>query len=224
MKSVFLRLSVLVWLFSMVSLGGVESPVGMGSPEQFLSDFLSEEGSVVPKKAGIGSHFKINDLVVDFVDDRDTNQVLKIFYDDWYWLVREPLNQVNDPVFMIEHRSPSRGWPKEHNGTLDINVIRQDDQVAGFVFYFKVSAYLGRVSFLAVAPAFRRRGYGRMLLEHAIKKMFNAGCKKVSLFTLQKNPARRIYERVGFKERWHDQQDDAIFYYELVCQNFSSTF
>jgi HAD superfamily hydrolase (TIGR01509 family) len=53
---------------------------------------------------------------------------------------------------------------------------------------------------LAVAPGHRRRGLGRDLLEFALRQAEAAGHREVSLSVEPDNPARRLYERLGFEK------------------------
>jgi HAD superfamily hydrolase (TIGR01509 family) len=52
---------------------------------------------------------------------------------------------------------------------------------------------------LAVAPEHRRRGLGRDLLEHALRRAKEAGHREVSLSVEPDNRALRLYERLGFE-------------------------
>jgi GNAT superfamily N-acetyltransferase len=51
---------------------------------------------------------------------------------------------------------------------------------------------------LAVIPEYRGRGVGRQLLAAVEAKARQLGCCKVTLEVLENNPARQIYEAVGF--------------------------
>jgi ribosomal protein S18 acetylase RimI-like enzyme len=52
---------------------------------------------------------------------------------------------------------------------------------------------------LAVAPAWRRRGVGTLLLAAAVEQARKRGCPAVSLSVQPDNPARVLYERIGFR-------------------------
>jgi HAD superfamily hydrolase (TIGR01509 family) len=52
---------------------------------------------------------------------------------------------------------------------------------------------------LAVAPEHRRRGLGRDLLDYALRQAAAAGYRELSLSVQPDNPARLLYERVGFR-------------------------
>ena len=54
---------------------------------------------------------------------------------------------------------------------------------------------------LAVHPARRRSGLGRMLLEHVLRWGQSRGARKAQLEVRRENrPARRLYRRLGFHE------------------------
>ncbi|MDQ5822537.1 MAG: GNAT family N-acetyltransferase [Actinomycetota bacterium] len=53
---------------------------------------------------------------------------------------------------------------------------------------------------IAVVPGRRGRGYGDELLAALLDRARKAGYERVSLSVAQDNPARKLYERHGFKE------------------------
>jgi len=55
------------------------------------------------------------------------------------------------------------------------------------------------ISELHVAPAWRSRGLGEVLLRHAEREARAGGFATMGLTTLTTNPARRLYERFGFR-------------------------
>ncbi len=57
----------------------------------------------------------------------------------------------------------------------------------------------GWVNYLAVAPAFRGRGYGRALMQHVETALERRGCPKLSLLVRGSNPdAIAFYHRLGY--------------------------
>lgn len=59
----------------------------------------------------------------------------------------------------------------------------------------------GWVNYLAVAPAFRGRGYGRALMQHVEAALERRGCPKISLLVRQSNhDAMEFYRRLGYVE------------------------
>lgn len=71
-------------------------------------------------------------------------------------------------------------------------ILRLADYEAGTV----------RMGFIVVDPKMRGRGYGRQMMEQALKYVFQVlGMRKVSLGVFENNPkAKECYESVGFKE------------------------
>ena len=55
------------------------------------------------------------------------------------------------------------------------------------------------ISEMDVDPAFRNRGIGSAMLDHAEEEAHNSGTRVMSLTTNTANPARRLYERHGFR-------------------------
>jgi len=51
---------------------------------------------------------------------------------------------------------------------------------------------------LAVIPEYRGRGVGRKLLTAVEEKARSLGCTKVTLEVLEANPARKLYESMGY--------------------------
>lgn len=60
------------------------------------------------------------------------------------------------------------------------------------------AARLAHVSAVYVVPSHRRSGLGTRLLEHLLAWGREAGCERCSLNALVGNPARALYERLGF--------------------------
>ena len=154
--------------------------------------------------------------VVDFVYERDVQAVLKIFHDNWYWLFPGP---DYSPEYILKHRSPGQEPSRAaHRGKLNIKVMRENNEVTGFTTYYKENFYIGRLQFVAVSSAFRKRGYGRLLTEYAIRQLFSMDCRKVVLQTRTNNhKAMRIYERLGFKET---SRDDEFISYAISRKDF----
>jgi len=149
--------------------------------------------------------------IVDFVYERDAQAVLKIFHADWDWLFPGPDYY---PDYILKNRSPGEEPARvAYRGKLKIKVLRENGEIAGFTTYYKENFYTGRIQFVAVSSTFRKKGYGRLLTEYAIRQLFSMGCRKVILLTRIKNHrARRLYERIGFKETSRDDEGGFINY------------
>ena len=61
---------------------------------------------------------------------------------------------------------------------------------------------------IGVAAEVRGRGVGRALLEELLATARRAGYAQVSLSVDRRNPARRLYERVGFRDAGRSAPDD----------------
>lgn len=84
------------------------------------------------------------------------------------------------------------------NGGFVFSLV-QDDQVAGACALFKESDERFQLARMAVNPAFRGKGFGRALMEHAISQAKLNGAK--SLYLLSNTvltPAISLYESFGF--------------------------
>jgi ribosomal protein S18 acetylase RimI-like enzyme len=155
--------------------------------------------------------------IVDFDAERDTQALLKIFNDNWYWLFPGP---DYSPEYILKYHSPGQApYYAQYFGKLHIKVLRDHDKAAGFTTYYQTNFYEGEIQFIAVDKEFRRKGYGRKLTEYAIRELLKMGVKKVLLTTrLDNAPARHTYEKVGFKEVEHDE--DGFIYYAIVPEDF----
>ena len=72
-----------------------------------------------------------------------------------------------------------------------------DGELAGFSL-FRTVADEAELLLLAVAPDQRRRGIGRMLLDHFIDHARDAGVSRVHLEVREGNPAVIMYRQAGF--------------------------
>lgn len=72
-----------------------------------------------------------------------------------------------------------------------------DDRLAGFSLYRTITDE-AELLLLAVAPAFRRRGVGRMLLDKFLDDAREAGASQVHLEVREGNPAVVMYRTAGF--------------------------
>lgn len=53
---------------------------------------------------------------------------------------------------------------------------------------------------IAVAPAYQGKGYGKQLLNALIQQLQKQGIKQLWLEVRESNPARHLYEAIGFNE------------------------
>jgi len=133
--------------------------------------------------------------VYEFDPDRDTASIMRNFKEDWYWLIAEGVQF--DVPYMLQTRSPNKN--PEYYGKLYIKVIRDMWQTAAFATYYKQTPEVGWIQFISVNRRFQGKGYGKKLVDYAVKDLFKMGCKEVKLVTRINNLwAQRIYDRYGF--------------------------
>lgn len=145
-------------------------------------------------------------------DERDIQDVEKLFADDLYWLTTR---QSYDVRAMLTRRTSEYTNPDVHNN-MWIYIMRdkKTDQLIGFTSFFKLSFYKGQILFVSVSKDFRGKGYGKKLTQFDLDTMKQMGMIKATLFTRLDNlPARALYENLGFKES--PRRDDVGLYYDI---------
>ena len=145
-----------------------------------------------------------------FNPTRDTQEMMDIFHQDWYWLLA---SEESSPAFMIKHRTYDAN--PAHFGSMHIKVLRENDngRLAGFATYYMETRTKGRLLFLAVGRDFRGKGYGKTLALHAMEELFKLGADHVVLWTRVSNlPAQRIYREIGFGEMF---EENGYLYFEF---------
>jgi len=80
-------------------------------------------------------------------------------------------------------------------------IYRVEDRIVGYcLLEYRVVDSTLVLRQIYVAPSFRGKGYGSILLRSVIDFMYIVGGKRVFLEVLKNNiPARRVYEKFGFK-------------------------
>lgn len=147
--------------------------------------------------------------IYSFDEDRDTPFILDIFKNDWHWLVSEYSTDFS-PEYMLHYHASSKA--PEHVGNLIIKVLYIGNDFVGFTAYHKEKFYQCKVLFLAVRSEFRSKGYGKLLLKHAIDDLCSQGCTKIWLVTRTTNyPAMKVYRDSGFVET---SRDNGFVYFE----------
>lgn len=147
-------------------------------------------------------------FIYTFNQKRDTQPILEIFKQNWNWLVS---SDDYDPAFTLKYLAPNNN--RRYLGKLNINVLRQGNDLIGFVAYYMKSQDLGFLLFLAVDNRFRRQKYGELLLRYGLQQLTHLGAKKIRLVTRITNiPAQTLYKRVGFYE--FSREPEGFIYFE----------
>jgi ribosomal protein S18 acetylase RimI-like enzyme len=127
----------------------------------------------------------------------------RAFLVDLYGSVREPeLARVDwdgatkrafvEQQFAAQDHHYRSNYP---GATLD--VVEVDGERAGRLYVHRGPSDI-RIMDIAVAPAYRGRGIGTRLIEALIEEAEASG-RKLSIHVEMENPARRLYERLGFE-------------------------
>jgi ribosomal protein S18 acetylase RimI-like enzyme len=144
--------------------------------------------------------------IYTFDQERDTQQILAIFQQEWHWLVT---SKDYSPEFTLKYLAPTRN--PAYLGKLNINVLRQGNDLIGFVAYYLKSPELGQLLFLAINKDYRRKGYGERLLRHGLSKLEQMGAQKIRILTRTTNPAYFLYRKVGFRDYSRDEADGIVY-------------
>jgi GNAT superfamily N-acetyltransferase len=109
-------------------------------------------------------------------------------------------------------------------GKTAVTVARAGERLAGA--YYLVPNFTGRAAHIAnagymVHPDLRGQGIGRALVEHSFEEAGRLGFDAI-MFNLvfESNPARRLYERLGFEAVGRVPQavpgEDAVIYWRRI--------
>ena len=98
----------------------------------------------------------------------------------------------------VEHQFAAQdAHYREHYPGATLDVIEVDGEPAGRLYVHRGPSDV-RIMDIALAPAFRGRGIGTGLLRALIAEAEESG-RKLSIHVEVNNPARRLYERLGFR-------------------------
>lgn len=149
--------------------------------------------------------------IFNYQKDRDHDAIINLFERERFWLTVSDY----DPVFMLKYMAPYKDFA--HKDTMHIWVAREGDQFVGFTacYFYLDKPGVGRILFLATEPAFRGKGYGKKLVQHALTEFKKMGAWKVEILTRNSNyPAQKVYTGLGFVEKSRDQGDRGHVYYD----------
>ncbi len=111
-----------------------------------------------------------------------------------------------EEVSQLEKLCFSDPWCKEnfreeveHRFTIPL-VTKIDNKIVGYICLWNVDFQL-EIANIAVAPEFRRRGIGKIMMERVISEAKEKGCESVILSVRESNlPALKLYGEFGFIE------------------------
>ncbi len=129
-----------------------------------------------------------------------------------------------DDIMVIENASYSAPWSRESieaelrpkQGIKPYFCVEMDGHFAGYIgaHYFAEEAHIVTV---AVAPRFRGKGLGELLVLALLHKVFALGANFAILeYRVSNTPAENLYRKIGFapisirKRYYYDNNEDAV--------------
>ncbi len=125
------------------------------------------------------------------------------FLVDLYASVREPelapvpWDDATKRAFVEQQFAAQDAHYREHYDGAALDVVEVDGEPAGRLYVHRGPSDI-RIMDIALAPAFRGRGIGSGLLSTLADEARASG-RRLSIHVEQDNPARRLYERLGFE-------------------------
>src|SRR6185295_771228 len=138
-------------------------------------------------------------------------------------MIFRPMLEIDlEQVVEIEKASMPSPWSKElfeeelRREAAHYFVVEEGGQVAGYMGYWEAPQEAHIIN-LAVAPRFRKRGFGRQMVEACLNYAQKRGAGLATLEVRESNEeARKLYEKCGFlfvairKKYYSDNQEDAV--------------
>jgi ribosomal protein S18 acetylase RimI-like enzyme len=125
------------------------------------------------------------------------------FLVDLYGSVREPelahvpWDEATKRAFVEQQFAAQDAHYREHYPGATLDVVVVDGEPAGRLYVHRGPSDI-RIMEIALAPAYRGRGIGTQLLRALLAEAQESG-RKLSIHVEINNPARRLYERLGFR-------------------------
>lgn len=114
-------------------------------------------------------------------------------------LAQVPWTDEQKAAFVLQQFTAQHAWWTEHYPEATFDLVLHDGEPVGRLYVEAWTTEL-RIIDIALLPEWRGRGLGTALLERVFARGDAAG-KAVSIHVEQYNPARRLYERLGFEYR-----------------------
>ncbi len=127
-------------------------------------------------------------------------------------------------VFRIDRESSALYWPEssyhfeteQNRASRPWTALSQQGEIMGFLILWLIEDELHVANF-AVAPAFRRRGIGWLLMDNGLNQGWDEGARRSFLEVRAGNePAIALYSKIGYtevnrrKSYYQDNQEDAL--------------
>ncbi len=113
-------------------------------------------------------------------------------------LVHVPWDAATKRAFVEHQFAAQDAHYREHYPGATMDVVEIDGEPAGRLYVHRGRSDI-RIMDIAIAPAYRGRGIGTALLRALVREAAASG-RKLSIHVEANNPARRLYERLGFTQ------------------------
>jgi ribosomal protein S18 acetylase RimI-like enzyme len=110
-------------------------------------------------------------------------------------LAHVPWDEASKRAFVAQQFAAQDAHYREHYPGATLDVIEVDGAPAGRLYVHRGERDV-RIMEIALAPEYRGRGIGTALLRALIAE---AGARMLSIHVEVNNPARRLYDRIGFR-------------------------
>ncbi len=135
---------------------------------------------------------------------RDVEEMAQVVDSAWQTSYKEIFSSEQIAAYTGEYRR--RSFTELIKSGRDVFVLLVDSEIAAVcaaqTCTEKPFEGYAEIMLLYVAPKWQRKGMGKKLLSHTLRKMRGNGYKSAVLDTAELNaPARRFYEKFGFIER-----------------------
>ncbi len=142
--------------------------------------------------------------IMKYEYQRDHHALREIFDRDWDWLIPFKKDEYSLDMF-LKYRAPQQN--PLFAGRMQIYVVRDGDQLIGFIAYYMKNPEAGFLNFLDINPEFRGKGYSKQLVQHALDDMISHGARSITIVTYPHNAAAlKLYTGFGFVEIRRDSQ------------------
>jgi ribosomal protein S18 acetylase RimI-like enzyme len=112
-------------------------------------------------------------------------------------LAHVPWDAGTKRAFVAQQFAAQDAHYREHYPGATLDVVEVDGEPAGRLYVHRGERDI-RIMDIALAPAFRGRGIGTALLRGLMVEAQASG-RRLSIHVEANNPARRLYERLGFR-------------------------
>jgi ribosomal protein S18 acetylase RimI-like enzyme len=133
---------------------------------------------------------------------RDREFVIKLFKDNWDWLIASENYLVE---FMLDNKASSQDPASA--GNLQLFTLCSDGKPVGFTAFYRKNFYKAQILFLVVPESERRKGYAEKMLKFDLEELKRQGFSLAQILTRLDNiRAQNLYKKLGFTEYWRDDR------------------